>query len=89
MRAPAAQYRLAMTTVPPGWYDDGHGGMRWWDGTRWTEHIAAAEPVQPDAGSSPYWGGEPAAGQPEPVAFVKRNAFAAPEAAFDAAFSAR
>ena len=29
-----------MTTVPPGWYDDGHGGMRWWDGTQWTEHVA-------------------------------------------------
>jgi len=33
-----------MATTPPGWYDDGHGAMRWWDGTQWTEHVA-----QPDA----------------------------------------
>ena len=27
-----------MTTTPPGWYDDGHGATRWWDGTQWTDH---------------------------------------------------
>lgn len=37
-----------MTTTPPGWYDDGHGALRWWDGTQWTEHVA-----QPDAETSP------------------------------------
>jgi hypothetical protein len=21
----------------PGWYDDGHGKHRWWDGTQWTD----------------------------------------------------
>jgi hypothetical protein len=27
-----------MTTGPEaGWYDDGHGKQRWWDGTRWTD----------------------------------------------------
>lgn len=27
-----------MATQPaPGWYDDGTGKQRWWDGTRWTE----------------------------------------------------
>lgn len=26
------------STVPAGWYDDGHGFLRWWDGTQWTEH---------------------------------------------------
>ncbi|WP_051485446.1 DUF2510 domain-containing protein [Nocardioides sp. J54] len=25
-------------TTPPGWYPDGQGGERWWDGTQWTEH---------------------------------------------------
>ena len=33
-------YGSRMTTTPPGWYDDGHGATRWWDGTRWTEHVA-------------------------------------------------
>lgn len=28
-----------MTSTPPGWYDDGHGAQRWWDGVRWTEHV--------------------------------------------------
>lgn len=37
-----------MTTTPPGWYDDGHGAMRWWDGSQWTEHVA-----EPDAEPSP------------------------------------
>ncbi len=37
-----------MTTTPPGWYDDGHGALRWWDGTQWTEHVA-----EPDEHSSP------------------------------------
>ena len=28
-----------MATGPePGWYDDGTGKQRWWDGSRWTEH---------------------------------------------------
>lgn len=22
-----------------GWYDDGHGKQRWWDGLKWTEHF--------------------------------------------------
>ncbi|WP_447643995.1 DUF2510 domain-containing protein [Nocardioides zeae] len=24
-------------STPPGWYDDGSGAQRWWDGTRWAE----------------------------------------------------
>lgn len=31
----------AMGTGSPGWYDDGHGAVRWWDGAAWTEHVAA------------------------------------------------
>ncbi len=27
-------------TTPAGWYDDGSGRLRWWDGTAWTEHVA-------------------------------------------------
>jgi len=29
---------LALT--PAGWYDDGWGRQRWWDGQRWTEYYA-------------------------------------------------
>jgi hypothetical protein len=30
---------------PPGWYDDGKGGKRWWDGTGWAEVRQPAEPT--------------------------------------------
>ncbi len=36
-----------MSTTPPGWYDDGHGALRWWDGAAWTEHVAQPEPETP------------------------------------------
>lgn len=26
--------------TPPGWYDDGHGQLRWYDGSQWTQHTA-------------------------------------------------
>jgi hypothetical protein len=26
-------------TIPAGWYDDGSGNRRWWDGLQWTEHV--------------------------------------------------
>lgn len=26
------------TAPPPGFYDDGSGRQRWWDGSQWTEH---------------------------------------------------
>lgn len=27
-------------SVQAGWYDDGSGRQRWWDGERWTDHFA-------------------------------------------------
>ncbi|SDQ25378.1 DUF2510 domain-containing protein [Microbacterium sp. cf332] len=36
-------------STPPGWYDDGHGALRWWDGTRWTEHTHALAPADAPA----------------------------------------
>lgn len=27
---------------PPGFYDDGSGRQRWWDGDQWTEHRQGA-----------------------------------------------
>ncbi|MCD1570456.1 G5 domain-containing protein [Agromyces mediolanus] len=38
-----------MKTPPAGWYDDGTGGMRWWDGTRWAE----ARSTGPGPGPAP------------------------------------
>lgn len=29
----------------PGWYNDGTGNVRWWDGTRWTEHVRALSDI--------------------------------------------
>ena len=25
-------------SIPAGWYDDGHGATRWYDGQQWTPH---------------------------------------------------
>jgi hypothetical protein len=40
-------------TTPPGWYDDGSGHQRWWDGLQWTGHVATpvvmAAPVRQDS----------------------------------------
>jgi hypothetical protein len=41
-----------MTTMPPGWYDDGHGALRWWDGAQWTEHVAEPDPEPADLGGA-------------------------------------
>jgi hypothetical protein len=47
-------------TAPAGWYDDGSGRQRWWDGQRWTEHFAAEARAQQ----------EPAAVSTEPKASI-------------------
>lgn len=52
------------TKAPAGWYDDGSGRLRYWDGENWTEHFA---PLPPAAPAAP----EPAAAEPavtEPAA---------------------
>jgi Protein of unknown function (DUF2510) len=41
---------------PPGWYQDPTApGLRWWDGTRWTEHQqpAVVPPPPPAAPGGP------------------------------------
>lgn len=42
-------------STPAGWYDDGSGRQRWWDGQQWTENFApegqnAADAATSDAG---------------------------------------
>jgi len=38
-----------MAAPEAGWYPDGQGATRWWDGTAWTEHVQPAEGVAPSA----------------------------------------
>lgn len=42
---------MSQGTTPPGWYDDGQGAERWWDGARWTE--------QTRPGPQPTWTPQP------------------------------
>jgi hypothetical protein len=39
--------------APAGWYPDGSGGNRWWDGTQWTEHFQAPEAPAPEPAPAP------------------------------------
>lgn len=36
-------------STPAGWYDDGSGRQRWWDGQQWTEHFAPEVDAQAQA----------------------------------------
>lgn len=38
-------------SIPAGWYDDGYGRQRWWDGQSWTEHVQ--DPTPGPQGSVP------------------------------------
>lgn len=33
-------------STPAGWYDDGQGQVRWWDGSTWTEHVQGPKSSQ-------------------------------------------
>lgn len=35
-------------TIPAGWYDDGSGAKRWWDGSEWTLHVSSSPTAAPD-----------------------------------------
>ncbi|GAB6856128.1 DUF2510 domain-containing protein [Microbacterium xylanilyticum] len=35
-----------MTDAQAGWYDDGSGTTRWWDGTNWTDAVQPPPPVE-------------------------------------------
>lgn len=38
-------HNAAMTTPPPGWYPDGQGNLRYWDGVAWTDQVRTSESV--------------------------------------------
>lgn len=59
-------------TTPPGWYDDGRGATRYWDGSAWTDHTQPAVPAPAPHNSSTA--GVPAASvAPAPVASVPQT----------------
>lgn len=35
-----------MTKPQAGWYDDGSGQQRWWDGQAWTDEFQAPQPTE-------------------------------------------
>ena len=39
-----------MAKPAPGYYDDGTGVKRWYDGERWTEQVQPPEPYRPGIG---------------------------------------
>jgi hypothetical protein len=57
--------------APAGWYDDGRGLQRYWDGTQWTEHTAPLALPADQAATLPYdagaRGGTAGAGATAPV----------------------
>ena len=36
-----------MAEAQAGWYDDGSGAMRWWDGQQWTDRVQPSPPKEP------------------------------------------
>jgi hypothetical protein len=65
-------------TTPPGWYPDGQGGQRWWDGRQWTEHTqpgdAGGQRPTPETPQAP-----PAADAPTQVAPNRAADYGSPQ----------
>lgn len=63
-------------SAPPGWYPDGQGGQRWWDGTQWTAHTQP--PPAPATSDRPAPTQPPARPGPSDVTQVRPPATPAP-----------
>lgn len=58
-----------MAKIEAGWYDDGSGTKRWWDGEKWTEQWQQPAPVTSASGLVEHIKSEAVAGsQPRPAA---------------------
>lgn len=70
------------SNTPAGWYADPHGTpdlLRWWDGSRWTEHThAGTQPAAPQQGFPQQQSGPP--GYADPNAQARGQAGAGPVA---------
>lgn len=64
-------------SVPAGWYDDGSGRRRWWDGGQWTDHFAPETPDLPEEGGT-VLAGEQTAVDAEPDAQASATAYTPP-----------
>jgi len=69
-----------VSEFPAGWYDDGKGSTRWWDGTRWTEHVQPAPPAAPS-----YATAQPYPAVPGPGAAASQGSFSGQGPASDTA----
>lgn len=58
-----------MATTQAGWYNDGTGAMRWWDGQKWTDQVqpAAAPPRGPGELIDRIAADAASGGQPRPA----------------------
>lgn len=51
--ARGAVERATRAPTPPGWYDDGPGRQRWWDGQRWTSDLRLTQYERPGRSGVP------------------------------------
>jgi len=71
-----------MGSVVAGWYDDGSGRVRWWDGARWTEQVADSPPASSTQPVPPGGVAPTAPGAPQTMGAVTATEKAPPKISF-------